>query len=272
MPGRLAANSGAALRGPRPLGFSAAWLFRRQETPLTLLREPGGSPGARVRAHTCLPAFACICASVPTCVGATSGKVCRPGVWGGPCRPARSSIRSVTTGATGRRVGPRCRTCGWGGGSSRTCPAEPLEVSCPCLDPQESHLQCRLVQEDSDPPAGVPWKGSPFKKREPEASAARAMGSRSGVKGQKYGNSVPPLTLRGLGPALWRPLGLSLSPDPRGFLAEPPAPGLSLGWGRRAEEGGAAIPQGAPSLSFQSEGGNSPLLSVTLLAPGEPPL
>lgn len=206
-----------------------------------------------MRARTCLPAFAC--------VGATSGKVCRPGVWGGPCRPARSSIRSVTTGATGRRVGPRCRTCGWGGGSSRTCPAGPLEVSCPCLDPQESHLQCRLVQEDSDPPAGVPWKGSPFKKREPEASAARALGSRSGVKGQKYGNSVPPLTLRGLGPALWRPLGLSLSPDPRGFLAEPPAPGLSQGWGQRAEEGGAAIPQGAPSLSFQSEGGNSPLLS-----------
>lgn len=88
MPGRLAANSGAALRGPRPLGFSAAWLFRRQETPLTLLREPGGSPGARVRAHTCLPAFACICASVPTCVGATSGKVCRPGMWGGPFCPA----------------------------------------------------------------------------------------------------------------------------------------------------------------------------------------
>lgn len=104
-------------------------------------------------------------------------------------------------------------------------------MSCPCLDPQESHLQCRLVQEDSDPPAGVPWKGSPFKKREPEASAARAMGSRSGVKGQKYGNSVPPLTLRGLGPALWSHLGSASPQTPEASWLSLQHPGFHWGGG-----------------------------------------
>lgn len=138
--------------------------------------------------------------------------------------------------------------------------------------PQESCLQCRLVQEDSDPrlpsphPAGVPWKGSLLKEREPEASAVRAMGSRSG----EYGNieiwhmEIPPPLL--LHCVAWVQLcrghwGSASSQTPEALLAEPPALGPSLGWGQCAEEGGAEIPQGAPSLSSQSEGGNSPLLS-----------
>lgn len=78
-----------------------------------------------------------------------------------------------------------------------------------------------------------------------------------------YGNSTPPLLLHcvacvQLCGGHW---GSASPQTPEALLAEPPALGPSLGWGQCAEKGGAEIPQGAPSLSSQSEGGNSPLLS-----------
>lgn len=98
------------------------------------------------------------------------------------------------------------------------------------------------------------------------------MGSRFRVKGQSNGNSTPPPTLHGLGPALWRL---------RGGLASPPIPeaswlslqqlGLHWGEGRVLRREKQRSPQDplvrAPDLREEI----APcLLSMPLLAPVSP--
>ena len=78
--------------------------------------------------------------------------------------------------------------------------------------------------------------------------------ARPGLRGQGHGRSPPCPAPPGRSWLFGGSGALGLPLPPRGSLAEPPAPGPSLGWGRGAEGGGLERhPTEGPSPSPQSE-------------------